>query len=158
MHKTSVSYLVIAQWARALHISIRQKSKIIFFCASAISSCSHIGCHLINDYRNKNNIPLALFTKELGHDIFRGVTISMDLVEDILGNLGLLRGAGTAKVVKGEVEPLVHLCMDSAVLVTQSLARDTLFQSFGFCRSAIFVCTANQQGVVAPSTAVSKEG
>jgi hypothetical protein len=46
----------------------------------------------------------------------------MKLVEDILGNFGLLRGSCSAKMIEGEIEPLIDTLVNAVIFVAKGLA------------------------------------
>ena len=76
------------------------------------------------------------------------------MVEDVLGNLSLLRRRRPAEVIEVAVEPLVDLGVECVVLVANLLGCHTFLTSFRLSRSSILVCAANVDSVVASETAV----
>lgn len=98
---------------------------------------------------------LASLTVLLSKLIFKGVTLSTEVIKNILGNLCLLRRSGTAKLVKIAVEPLVDFGVKSVVMITDLLTRLTFLSGLGLSGCTILVGTADVNSVVASKTAVS---
>lgn len=65
--------------------------------------------------------------------LFHQVSVAIQLVEDVLCNLGLLPRGGAPKVVELDVKPFVHVPVDGVVFVADSLLRDPFFKRLGHC-------------------------
>ena len=61
--------------------------------------------------------PLALLAKELLHGVLAQVVVVVQVPEDGLRHLGLLRGRGSTELVERDVEPLVDAGVQRVVLV-----------------------------------------
>ena len=71
------------------------------------------------------------------------------MFEDIMCDLSVLFGCGSAKFVKVAAEPLVYFGMYFVIVVTYLLGRLILITSFRFRSCSVFVCTTNVEDVVA---------
>jgi len=62
--------------------------------------------------------------------------------------LSLLMCCRATKVVKVDVEPLVDLCVEFVVFVTDLFGRHSLLQGLGFRRSAVLISATDVQNIV----------
>ena len=66
----------------------------------------------------------------------------------ILHILSLLMRCRATKVVKVDVEPLVDLCVEFVVFVTDLFRRHSLLQCLGFRRGAVLIGATDVQNIV----------
>lgn len=62
-----------------------------------------------------------------------------ELAEDVLGDLGLVRGRGAVEDIEVDAEPVVDGFVDGVILGAQSLRSEAFFESLGFCGGAVLV-------------------
>lgn len=98
---------------------------------------------------------LVFLAEKLGHGLLDQEIAVVEICEDILGDLGLAIGGGTAEVVEADIKPLVNVGMQFVVLITQFPGSTTLFQSFSFSRRSIFISSTDIKGVVIAGLGVS---
>jgi hypothetical protein len=79
----------------------------------------------------------------------------MDVVENVLCNLGLLRSTRPAPLVKVTVKPVVDLLVDNSVVVTNLLRGFAFLHRFGLGGSTILVGTAHVNAVMPRETSIS---
>lgn len=136
-------------------------STSIFICTVWASSLYKTKPNIrMNNAIERSNVPvskeaLASSAEKLFHGVLKGESILVQLVENVLGDLGLLLSGGTSKLIKRDAKPLIDFSMDLVVLVTNCTRSCSFLQSFCFCCCSIFICAADIQGVVSSQTAES---
>lgn len=90
----------------------------------------------------------ACFTVLLLDSVLIGVASILQVVEDILSNLSLLRGRSTAELIKIAIKPLVDLSVQAMIVIADLLASLALLTSLGLCSCAILVGTTDVERVV----------
>lgn len=90
----------------------------------------------------------------LVHNLFKCLPLFIDVVENVLCNLGLLRGTRPAPLVEVTVEPVVDLLVNNSVVVTNLLRGFAFLHRFGLGGSAILVGTAHVNAVMPRETCV----
>ena len=88
--------------------------------------------------------------------LFYKMSVRVEPREDILSNLCLFLGCGTAKVIKRNAEPLVDLIVDFAVFVADFEWCHTFFCGLGFGGSAVLVRPTNKQRIDAAETTIAR--
>ena len=86
---------------------------------------------------------------ELGYLLLVSVALLLEVDEDVLSDLGMLFGAGSAKQLGVALEPLVNLLVDLVVLVADLLWCHALLDGFDLSGCSVLVCAADEDGVVA---------
>ena len=81
----------------------------------------------------------------------------LKLVEDFMSDLGLPISGSAAEVIEVAVEPVIDLLVDGVVVVTDLLGGLTLLQGLDLGGSAVLVCPADVQSVVAHQAAIACE-
>lgn len=89
------------------------------------------------------------------HNLLKGLASFVESLEDVLGDVSLLRSSGPAEFIKVAVKPLIDLGVDGVVVVTDLLACLPLLHSLGLGGGTILVRAANVDGVVTHLTAES---
>ena len=79
-------------------------------------------------------------------------------IATLVDSLGLLFGGCSPKVVEGDSEPLVDLCVDGVVLVDDLPRRDALLQRLRLRLRPVLVRPADVQRVVAPQATEPGKG
>ena len=77
------------------------------------------------------------------------------MIEDILGNLSLLRCGGTPKFIKVTVEPLINLSVQGMIVITDLLTSLVRLARFGLSCCAVLISTTDVECVVAGKSAIS---
>lgn len=106
-------------------------------------------------YKTIRQESLVLLAEKLGHGFLNQEIVVVEIFEDILGDLSLGIGGGTAEVVESDIKPLVNVGMQFVIFVAQFPRSAALFQSFGLSCSSIFISSANIKGVVIAGLGVS---
>lgn len=88
----------------------------------------------------------------LHHFLFDNFAILVNIQEDLLTYFGVPFCACPAEIIEPNVEPLVHLFMDSVVMITDLLRSLLLLQGFNFSRSAVLVSSADVQNIASLQT------
>ena len=86
---------------------------------------------------------IMLLAIELSGGILSQISILVELVENILGNFGLLWGGCSSKIVETNIKPLVDVSVKDMVLVTELLWCAFLFQRLGLGSSTVLICSTD---------------
>lgn len=89
------------------------------------------------------------------HDLIVGKLISAKVIENILGNGGLLISSSSTEVIKVTIKPLIDLFMNLIVMITDLLGSLSLLESFSLSSSTIFISTTNVEGIMTLESAIS---
>jgi hypothetical protein len=100
----------------------------------------------------------AMIAVELLNGLFRDIPVGVQFLKDILGYLGLYGGGGTPKFIKPNIEPPVYLRMDGVIAVAQFPGAYALLRGPGLGGGAVFVGTADVEGIVTPEPAKPGKG
>lgn len=98
---------------------------------------------------------LALKAELLIDYFLKSLASSINIIENILGDHGLLRCACAAKAIKVTIEPLVDLFMDCVVVVTNFFAALAFLHGFSLSGSSVLICATNIYCVVPSKACVS---
>lgn len=98
---------------------------------------------------------LVSFAVKLSDCILHRISILIRLVENILGNIRLVRGSSTSKMIEIHIKPFITHLVNGMILVADGLAAESFLESLGLGGCSVFIGTANEHGVVALQTTVS---
>lgn len=90
---------------------------------------------------------IAILAVTLCHLLLGGSILFVDIEEDLLGDLGVPLGAGPAKIVESDIEPLIDLRMDLIVEIADLLRGFLLLHGLDLRRCAVLVCPADVEHV-----------
>ena len=85
-------------------------------------------------------------------------TVLMQLLENILRDLGVLLGRRSSEYIKSNPEPFIYFGVDLVVFLAKLLGCDLLFKSFGLGRSAVLISAADVKGRAPSGFIVSSSG
>jgi len=97
----------------------------------------------------------ALKAVLLINDLFKGVALLLEIIEDCLSNFGLFVSTSTAEVIKVNVKPIIDLLVESIVLGTYLFRGLSFLLSFGFGSGTVLVSPTNKESVVACEASIS---
>lgn len=93
-------------------------------------------------------VTITRSTVELFHRFREHEAVVVQPQEHFLAQDGLLRGGCPSEVVETDSEPLVDVGVDLVVFIADLLAGQALFQGLCFRCGAVFVGSADEEGVV----------
>lgn len=131
----------LASWVDELK-RIQQAAALVALVTSGIVVVALRARSLDESVRQEGIVLLTvrLFCRPLLKEV-----VFVQLEEDILHNLRLLLGRGSAKVVEANLEPIVNLLVLDVELVAELLGGLARLESLGLSSSAVLVCTADVQ-------------
>jgi hypothetical protein len=98
---------------------------------------------------------IARLAELLVNIVLIGVSLLVQVIEDVLGNLCLFGGRRAAKFVEVAIEPFVYFSVQGMIVITNLLACFALLTGLGLRGRAILICSADIDRVVASEPAVS---
>ncbi len=123
-----------------------------------ISLCIVIMAHwALTSDESVSQESITLQTELLVNNLLKCFAFGMDAVENVLGDLGLLRCGSAAEVIEIAVKPIIDLLVDLVIIVADFFAGFSFFHCFGFRCSAVLVSAADVDGIVTNESAVSSE-
>lgn len=90
---------------------------------------------------------IAVGTVALRHFLLRCSILIVNPEENFLSDLGVPFSTGPSEIVKANIEPLIHLCMDLIVKVTDLLGGLLLLHRLHLSRSTVLVSPADVEHV-----------
>lgn len=91
------------------------------------------------------------------NNFFESLILSSDVLKNVLSDHCLLRGACATELIKVAVKPVVDLLVNLVVVITDLLAGFTLHHGLGLSSSAVLICAADVDSVVAGETRIPGE-
>ena len=80
----------------------------------------------------------------------------MQVLEDVLSNLGLLRGGCASELVEVAIKPFVDFCMLGVVVVANLLWGHAFLTSLGLGSGTVLVSATNVDDIVASESCVPR--
>jgi hypothetical protein len=90
----------------------------------------------------------ALRAVLLRSNLFTGLSIFMDVMENVLGNFGVFLSCCASKNIEINIKPFVDSLVNSMVMITNFLGSLSFFGCSCFSSSSILVCATNINDVV----------
>lgn len=96
-------------------------------------------------------------TKLLINNFLKCVALSMQMIENILCDFGLLLSSSPTKMVEVTIKPIVDFSVKLIIMITNLLASLTFFHSFCFSGSSVLISATNVNRVMTYQTAITRK-